>query len=669
MFHYGLLFSLIGIFLHAGDLYQFQRTGVFLYKAITILFILFTVRAAAAQDMPDSTFITDEISVISFRNEGDILNSASSIHLIDSEHLGRLNGRNAGEILSTVPGVFIKTYGNASSLQTISINGLGAEHTIILLNGTRMNSFQNGQIDLSLIPKESIKRIEVLSNGYSSVYGPEAMSGVVNIITDEDAVRRPGTLSASLDASYGSFNNRKVSLSGLMNGSNYGFDYLISKEESDNDFSYYFNTGERTEKRSRQNAGYTNDNYAFTFRKDLSKTFKAKLYTQYINSDKNVPGIETGNVSPLTVQRDRNWNTVLDLDFKKGNFTLHNTVDFQNNLMNYVTAPVLDSYYKNIFISNSTRLNYGTRDFLSILGLELMHGTLVSDQTEDGVARNQFSVFSSTNIKLKRVIFYPSARYDYISDIRKSVWTYKLGVNYRLPLPFDARLRSNYGRNFRAPTFNELYWKESGNKNIIPEESNNFEAGAIVTGEKPFSHILDISYVYIDAKNRILWLPGPDRIWRPINILSSSSKIFNSSLIISYNIGRKIGVTSEVSYTINTSVKKRSNYEGDVTTGKQMIYIPKEQGKISLGIKYSSFEINLFYAYTGTRYSDAQNLSSMPPVSTLDANIKYTLRILRINALIKFDVNNLTNTDYQYVSGYPLPLRNYLLTLNLKYSK
>lgn len=652
------------------NFYKFKKIGVFLYRIQIILLLLVLPAFAFPQNESDSLYITDEIRVVSFRNESNILNSASNIHIINSKTLNSINGKNIGDVLSTVPGVFIKNYGNVSSLQTISLNGLGAEHTTVLLNGFKLNTLQNGQIDLSLIPKENVSRIEVLNNGYSSVYGSEAMSGVVNIITDDDlSSTQLNDFSLSLNALYGSYNNKKFLANTKKRFKNIKFDFLISNEKSDNDFDYYFNNGETKEKRKRENSDYQISNYSFTMVSDVTSNLRVNLYSQFVNSDKNVPGIETGNTSPLTKQTDKNWNTILGFNYKWNSFSLENGTNFQNNLMNYKTFPVLNSFYKNIVFSNSTKIGYNERNILSILGFEFMKGSLNSNQVEENVLRNQYSLYNSSTISFGRLLFYPSLRYDFISDIKKDVWTYKLGLNFKLLKNFDFHLKGNIGRNFRAPTFNELYWKEGGNKSIRPESSDNYEIGFIASGCKSIFYTFEISFIYLDADNRILWKPGRDRIWRPVNILESRSEIFNTSLKLNYKLKKEIVLMSELSYCHNSSVKKNENYAGDETVNKQMIYVPKEQAKIALGIEYKTFVVNLFYSYIGVRFSDTENLNPLSPASTLDGNIKYDFSISNFSIGLKLDVNNITNTDYQYVSGYPLPLRNFLFSINFKYHK
>src|SRR5690606_20371165 len=105
-------------------------------------------------------------------------------------------------------GIFIKSYGNGSSLQTISMNGMETEQTLLLLNGSKLNSFQNAHIDLSVISKDNIERIEIVNNGYSSIYGSDAIGGVINIIT----TRNKSNFSLNLNSQAGSYGYRKVYL-------------------------------------------------------------------------------------------------------------------------------------------------------------------------------------------------------------------------------------------------------------------------------------------------------------------------------------------------------------------------------------------------------------------------------------------------------------------------
>jgi vitamin B12 transporter len=621
--------------------------------------------AQTAINSSDSSYLTEEIKVTSFFNDADIFDSPSNIYSLNSIDIKNTNGNSLGDILQTVPGVFIKSYGGAG-LQTISMNGLGAEHTVILLNGAKLNSLQNGQIDLTLVPKENIKRIEVLSNGYSSVYGSDAIGGVINIITDD--LFYDEKLHLDLNTSIGSYDKRNIYVKLKNKIKNFNWEVLASNKQSDDNYDYYFHSGSLIELKNRVNSKYAISNYAVTFDYLLNKKTALKFYSEYINANREIPGIETGNIPPMTKQIDRNWNNILKIDFDNTTYSINSEFNFQNNLMNYSTLPVIDSYYKNIIASNLTRANFDILSQPVIFGTEVKYGTIQSDELDSNVSRKQFSVFNSSTINYKNLKFFPSIRYDHISDINKNVITYKLGINYHPFERYNLHLRGNISHNFSAPTFNALYWKGQGNKNLRPESSDNIELGFISSGKFLTDYIFDFTYLNILTNDRIIWLPQSGFIWRPVNILNSRSDIFISSLKFIFDISKSFNLSAGISYTHNKTIKTSENYSGDPTINKQIIYIPEEQVKSNIEFKFNDFGLNVFYSYLGRRYSDQENLNALSPASVIDGNIFYDLKLNGVEGQIKIELNNLTNTDYQVISGYPLPLRNYLLTFNLKYS-
>ncbi len=632
----------------------------------SIIIFLFTVNSFA-QISEDSTYTTDVIEVNSFFSGADKFTSPSSVYKLSQRDIFSLNGNNLGEILGYVPGVFVKNYGNGSALQTIALNGLGAEHTVVLLNGSKLNSPQNSQVDLSLIPNENIKSIEVLSNGYSSLFGSDAIGGVVNIITDD--LSEISNYNIRFNSSYGSFNTFKYGLSFLGRANKTGWNLNLSREQSDNDYEYIFINGNLEEKKQRENAKYSNTNLSLSGELNLNEKFSVILQSRFTDSDKDVPGIETGNNMPLTTQRDQNWNNIFTLRYFTGNAIISNEINFQNNLMNYKNSPFINSYYKNIIAGNLLRADFNLNQHLIIFGAEAKYSKLASNEVESIAERKQYSLFNTATINFNDLIIFPSLRYDYISDINENVITYKFGANYKPVGKINFHLRANISRNYSAPNFNSLYWKTGGNKNLKPEESFNSEAGFIFSGRFLTEFFIDASYINIKADNRIVWLPGKNFIWTPQNVLSSESNIINTIIGFDYYLLSDFRIKTEISYTHNKTLKTASSFKDDPSLNKQIIYIPVEQIKLKLGISNKSFEANLLFNHIGKRFSDAENLNAMGPVNILDANVSYMFALYGFSARIKIEFNNLTNTNYQYISGYPMPLRNYLLNLNLIYNK
>ena len=140
----------------------------------------------------------DQMVVTASSVEQNLKDAPASISVITREDLQRKPVQNLKEVLKDVPGVQLTN--ESDNRQGVSIRGLGSSYTLILVDGKRVNSrnavFRHNDFDLSWIPAESIERIEVVRGPMSSLYGSDALGGVVNIITRKVGTRWHGTLSA-----------------------------------------------------------------------------------------------------------------------------------------------------------------------------------------------------------------------------------------------------------------------------------------------------------------------------------------------------------------------------------------------------------------------------------------------------------------------------------------
>ncbi|WP_337026956.1 catecholate siderophore receptor CirA [Pantoea eucalypti] len=140
----------------------------------------------------------DQMVVTASSVEQNLKDAPASISVITREDLQRKPVQNLKEVLKDVPGVQLTN--ESDNRQGVSIRGLGSSYTLILVDGKRVNSrnavFRHNDFDLSWIPAESIERIEVVRGPMSSLYGSDALGGVVNIITRKVGTQWDGTLSA-----------------------------------------------------------------------------------------------------------------------------------------------------------------------------------------------------------------------------------------------------------------------------------------------------------------------------------------------------------------------------------------------------------------------------------------------------------------------------------------
>ena len=616
------------------------------------------------------TYSLKEITVTASRFGSSNSDLPTSLEIIDSKQISNSNGNRLSDVLKNSGKVFIKTYGSTPMLQTISMNGLGAEHTLILIDGVKLNSFQNSVVDLSLINLDFIDRIEILNNGSSSIFGSDAIGGVINIIPENKI--SPDTsrfLNFRLLLSKGSYSTDRFGLKLSKSADNFYGGVSFSQESSDGNYTYEFDDGVSKQIKERENAAYKIKDLTVNLQYIVNRSIRIKYFSVFANQNKEIPGIETGTPPAFTSQQDKNWNNILIAESELNPFvSFINKVNYQNNLMYYKTEPVINSHYKNLVYSVSSDLNLKFKDFSTAAGFEFVKASLQSNEIENLARRNLLSFFISSGITLFNSLkFYPSSRFDLYSDLNEKVFTYKLGLNYQPFSEFKLSFKANIGKNFRAPTFNDLYWKESGNKNLKPEKSINGELGICYYFTGFIEGNLDISYTQINATDKIVWLPQRNFLWMPINIAESVSKNYflSVNLIKNFNEDFKIGLNAGTS--LIRSIKTNENFNGDPTKDKYFPYIPLESSKFTLLMDYKNLTFNLFFNHYDKRYSDFENKKTLNPYNLLDGNISAKVLLFEFLTEMKFEINNILNKNYQVIPGYPMPLRNFKLTLIINY--
>ncbi len=638
------------------------------HKLILLLLLnfLFISQNAVSQSTDTALYRTGEISVFGFKVSTDNFFAPTKIRTITSKEINNKNGESLAEVLQTAGGVFIKSYGNASSLSTVSLNGLGAEHTLVLLNGFKINSTQNAQADLSMISKNNIERIEILNNGASSIYGSEAIGGVINIITKTDFSNRP---LIGMTIKYGSYNSGlfRMNVNKSFSRLNLNLDY--TKERSPNNFKYYFNDGINRILKERLNSGYSASDYLLNASYRTGKNSELNLYSDYKKADRNIPGQETGSAPSDANQKDNNFSSIIS--FRHGFFgnILANTkLNYQNNYSEYSNGTFAKSYYRNIYLSNSSQINFTGNNFELISGYDISYSALKSNELEDNIKRIQYALFLVSEFNINRNIkLFPSARYDYISDIKRSVVSGKLGLNYRPVRDINLNFKASSGNSFASPTFNELYWKNLGNKTLNPETAFNFDAGMIYGFKYFSSNTIELTYTYINAKNKIVWTPDYNGNWTPQNLSNSESKVFSADFKIDRKFSSKFSSEIDFRYSYTSSKKTEPDYANDPTTGKQIFYIPENLFKINLNLNFLNSGLNVFYVFTGKRFTDQENIGFLPANDLIEGNIYHRFNLNKVSAMIKLEVNNILNTDYQIISGYPMALRNFKVSVSLDY--
>jgi iron complex outermembrane receptor protein len=626
-----------------------------------------------------SAYALGEIVVTATRNQTSAVVAPSSVSVLTRAHIAAMPGNLLSSALSIQAGLFVRSYGGGSALQTISLRGMGPEHTLVLVDGQRHNSLQNGQSDFGLFSNSNVERVEIVRGGYSALYGADAVGGVINIVTRKPSEWFTGYIHSTLGANNLSAN--EIGISGTSLGG-LGYRILARREHSRGNYEFEFSDGQSSTLLRRNGEDFSSWRAETQLEYAFASDVHSALAVSYADINRGVGGpvtdaqaVGTARMSELAVrtQSSVEWSVASTLSLQCRSQFAYSFQTYKDAHL-LIDGKPLDSRYLNRAwsVTPELRLNISP-GFSGSAGLEIMRGWIESNEVLDKI-RWQRSAFISTQhiVPLETVMpfdiaVYPSIRYDSFSDVRADI-SPRIGVNMGLVREPELRVRSSYGKNFRAPTFNDLYWREGGNPNLKPERSLSFDAG-IIAALRFFGLLhLEANYFSIETRDRIVWTPGSSGLWSPKNIAAVESNGAEAE-------ARWLGYDGTLAFTLNstwmTTTKQNEDYPNDPTKGKQLVYVPRQTVNATLALQLEGINFFLQHSWTSFRYTTEVNDRFLPQHRTTSAAATYALlmpigsnRESRVS--LKLEVTNLFNESYQVIALYPMPLREWRGTVGVE---
>lgn len=615
-------------------------------------------------------YVLDEIVITATKWAVEWTHVPSSVTVVSQQAIAEKPGSSLGASLEGVSGLLIRAYGGGAALQTASVRGMSSEHTLLLVDGQRLTSFQNGLSDFGILSTTNVERIEVVKGGYSSLYGADAIGGAINVIT-----KLPSKdFSAAISAEFGSsgFQAHEVLLSGTE--VDIGWRGVLRRERGTGDYEYEFDNGRTKTKHRRSGADFTSLTAETRLDYRIREDAKTSLSLSYSSVERGTPGPVT---EEITLERARlddeivrsqfvlDWtlSRFVSAKFNSSFIYSHETYHDPQLLINGFP---LRSFYINrvFFVTPEVRITT-SHAFSAVGGVEIARGWITSNEVRDA-NRWQHSFFLSTEHTFLlpfempyEILLYPSLRYDHFSDVKGDL-SPRIGINVGLLSDSKLRLRTSYGKSFRVPTFNDLYWRSGGNPLLRPERSLSFDMGAVSVLEFFGKLTVDASYFHINTNDRIVWTPGQGGIWSPKNITDVRSRGFEVG-------GKWNSMGDLVRLSLNSTfadVKKRSeDYPGDPTNDKVLIYLPKQTVNASASITVEPFALFVQHSWVSYRFTTEINDRILPHYSVTSATFRFTHSFGSLKTTLKIEGTNLFNTSYQIIALYPMPLREFRISV------
>ena len=410
-----------------------------------------------------------------------------AVSVITEDDLKAYNYETVGDALRQIPGVEIQRSGSLGKLTNLRIRGSSPSQVQVLVDGMRVKSATAGAFDFSDLSLDQIERIEVVRGPQSTIYGADAIGGVVHIITK----RGRGPLSATVSSEAGSYDTLRNRLG--FGGSYKGFDYALSG-------SWLESNGQFRNDGSEQRA------VTGRFGVTLPANGQVSVSARYNRTRTDLPVDTTTATSPFFIldpdTRQQTETTVLSLQWNQkpvswyelnvrlGQFWRH--LGFQDLFTpGDVAAGNFDAFDSRSHINDERRevelinsFHAGTWNTLSVglehrreAGQELLTGLLAAD---DRVALSKKvdvgSVFVQDELRLFDRVVLSGGRRDEDNNAFGSATTYRAGVAV-LFRETSTKFRGTWGEGFRAPTLDDLFFPGFANPDLKPERSESWDAG------------------------------------------------------------------------------------------------------------------------------------------------------------------------------------------------
>jgi outer membrane cobalamin receptor len=625
--------------------------------SLVVVFVCICCTAFSQQK--NDTMLLNEVNITDYRIHKSTDNFSQT--KTDSTTQSAFLTSTMPQLLLQQNACLVKSYGQGN-IASLGIRGSTAEETAVLWNGMNINNPMLGQSDISLLPVGFFNSMSVQKGALSGYWGSGAMAGVLNL---QSGPQQTKGLTVQASTSYSSMQNSTQWLSVNYTGSELSSSTKFFVDVSENKYQYYRNTDTSLIKQTQQHAQANQLGIMQDFAYKLKANQQLGLHLWLQDANRNIPYTASG--LPLNAnQKDRIFRYMLDWKVNKQKVVFNTKFAFFNEGMiynnitdaiysvyNFITLALdADAQYK---INKSFTLSGGTSNMFSIASSPnfTTQKHLLKDALFENISWNSNNNFFIANVYARQEVF------------NSATFVPTGGFTTTLNIFKWLAWKTNAGTVYRYPTFNELYWNPGGNPNLKPEQGHSEETSLQIKHQiKKFSIVFTGTIFSRNIHNNIIWLPQENSAnWSPINVLQVWSRGVETNTEVAYKSNRfKTSLNILTNYIMSTSLPDNGQY-------LQMPYTPMYSGSAILFVEYRNWMVRGAYTYTGYRYLSTDNYSYLSPYTLLDIRIARTFTCHNFMLNVYAEVNNALNENYQSITQYGMPLRNYKAGLIIQYHK
>lgn len=607
-------------------------------KKLLLFFILMVCQCICAQR--DSINNLQEV-IVSDSQLKDFSTTQSVLKINDS--IIEKNRPSLTSLLNYNSVIYFKENG-FGMVSSPSFRGTTAQQTAVVWNGININSQFNGQTDFNTINTRDFNSVSVRAGGGSVIYGSSAIGGSIHLNNDLEFKNR---FTNELELDYGSFNTLGVNYNLRASNEKFSTEVSISQNSSDNDFDFPGSD------RKNANGQYRNTSFSSSFGFKINASNSLKFYSHVFEGERHFALLSPTDAK--TKYDDFNTRNLLEWTSLHEHFTSKVKAAFLTEDYKYFENTASDFHYDGKAETFIAKYDASYR-----LGSKiLLNGVVDFTQTKGSgsdVGNNKRQIGSISLLMNHQVL----EKLQYELGFRKettgnyeSPFLFSAGAKYKFSQKYAVKF--NASRNFRIPTFNDLYWLDGGNPDLKPESSYQAEIGNDFTlGNLKLS----VTGYYIKITDMIQWLPGTTASWFPQNV--NKVNTYGGEALLSWQ--KKYGhhefiFNGTYAYTVSKNEK----------TGYQLIYVPYHKATGSVAYSYGKFSADFQILVNGEVFTRSDNNPRYNidayAVSNIGAGYGFGKNHFKIGARIL----NVWDESYEVMAGRPFPGRNYNIYLNLNF--
>jgi vitamin B12 transporter len=585
-----------------------------------------------AQETPQNL---PDLVVTATRTETAKNQLAAAATVYTRKDIERLQAKTLPELLSGTTGIDMAQSGGYGKDTNIYMRGTNSDHVLVLIDGIKFGSVTSGTTPFQLIPLDQVERVEIIRGPQSSLYGSEAIGGVIQIFTRKGG--REDKPSVTLDAGGGSYDTYRAS--GSVSGKWKNSWYSLGSSQFG---SQGFNTRPPVRGLNQPDKdGYLNTalnarlGHRFDNNAEVEAFFmRAEGKNEYDGTAQNKTEFveqTVGTTAGMNIVE--NWRSILRLGQSR---------DDGDNF-----AP--NGAFSSSF--NSTRWN---ASWLNEVALSDDHQLVIGsdyrlDQVDGSTAYNESSrydagIFTELHSRiLDNHFINASVRGDKNEAFGEQLtgnfgWRYNGGYGIS---PF-----ASFGNAFKAPSFNQLYYPGFGNPSLKAEQSTSFEAG--LAGDHDWLQ-WEVRAYHTNIDNLIV------TVTNPVTFLSSAENVGKAQIDgIEAEIGTQLlGWNGKLNMNLLSPKNRETNARLPRRAEKTLSY--------DLSRSFGQFDLGANVLAQADRFDDALNKTKVAGYVTVDLRTAYHLNK---NWMLSAKLNNLLDKQYQTINTYNTADRNFFLSIH-----